>query len=135
MAAAKLGDYLTSINKSKENLMRVQDVEPQVITGFPAFMIRRLMSYHQDAILNANEMNQLPHLDNQMQYEYLLHSIPKRNRYATTHKVQTPDSIDLIKTYYGYSDAKAYEVASLHTESDFARMRAQLSEGGIVREK
>jgi hypothetical protein len=135
MAAAKLGDYLTSINKSKKNLMREPDVEPQVITGYPAFMIRRLMSYHQDVVLNANEMNMLPNLDNQMQYEYFLHSVPKKNRYATTHKVQNPDTVELLKQFYNYSDAKALEVMSLHTEADFARMRAHLSEGGIIREK
>lgn len=135
MAASKLGDYLTSINKTKHNVMRDPDAEPSVITGYPAFMIRRLMSYHMDAVLFANEMNKLPHLDNQMQYEFLLYAVPKRNRYATTHKAQNPDAVDLIKRYYNYSDEKALEVLGLHTQEDFARMTEHLSEGGIVREK
>jgi hypothetical protein len=135
MAASKLGDYLTSINRSKVNVMRDPNAEPQVITGYPAFMIRRLMSYHMDTVLLANEMNLLPHLDNQMQYEFLLHSVPKKNRYATTHKVQNPDSVELIKEYYKYSDEKALEVVGLHTPDDFARMKEHLSEGGLVREK
>jgi hypothetical protein len=116
-------------------MMRDSEAEPQAITGYPAFMIRRLMSYHMDTALLANEMNMLPHLDNQMQYEYLLAAVPKKNRYASTHKVQLPDSVELIKKYYNYSDEKALEVVGLHTPDDFARMKEHLSEGGMVREK
>ena len=135
MAASKLGDYLTSINKTKTNVMRDPSADPKTITGYPAFMIRRLMSYHMDTVLLANEMNMLPHLDNQMQYEFLLYSVPKKNRYATTHKVQTSETIELIKRFYNYNDEKALEVAGLHTDVDIARMKEQLSEGGLVREK
>lgn len=132
MPASKLGDYLTSINKSKVNLMRDDpNVDPKTITGYPAFMIRRLMSYHMDTVLSANELNMLPHLDNQMQYEYLLYAVPKKNRYATTHKVQPSETIDLIKRFYNYNDEKALEVASLHSDKDFERMREHLSEGGL----
>jgi len=135
MPAAKLGDYLTCINKSKENIMRAPDAEAQVVAGYPAFMIRRLLSYHLDAVLYANEMNMLPHLDNQMQFEYLLAAVPKRNRYGTTHKVQNPDALELIKRYYGYSDEKALEVLSLHRDADIAHIRAALSEGGVISEE
>ena len=135
MPAAKLGDYLTSINKTKHNIMRDDNVDPQVITGYPAFMIRRMMSYHLDTVLYANELNKLYDLDNQMQYEYMLHAVPKKNRYATTHKVQNPDAVALLKKFYNYSDAKALAVLSLHTGDDIARIKEQLSEGGLVREK
>jgi hypothetical protein len=132
---ADLGAYLTAINKTKENIMRDPDAEPQVITQYPAFLVRRLLSYHMDAALYANEMNQLPTLDNQMQFEYLLNVLPKKNRFSKTHKVQNPETLDLIKRYYQYSDAKALEVMSLHTEDDFARIKAALAEGGVIREK
>lgn len=115
--------------------MRADGVEPQVITGYPAFMIRRLLSYHMDAVLYANELNMVPHLDNQMQFEYLLAAIPKRNRYGTTHKAQNPDALDMVKRYYGYSDEKALEVLGLHTESDLAHIKAALSEGGVINEE
>ena len=135
MSASKLGDYLTSINKSKVNVMRDPNADPKTITGYPAFMIRRLMSYHMDTVLLANEMNILPHLDNQMQYEYLLYAVPKKNRYATTHKVQPSETIDLIKRFYNYNDEKALEVVMLHTDVDFARMKEHLSEGGVINDK
>lgn len=134
MPASKLGDYLTSINKSKVNVMRDPNADPKTITGYPAFMIRRLMSYHMDTVLLANEMNILPHLDNQMQYEYLLYAVPKKNRYATTHKVQPSETIDLIKRFYNYNDEKALEVLDLHTQSDLLVIAEYLSEGGIINE-
>jgi len=79
-------------------------------------------------------LNMVPHLDNQMQFEYLLAAIPKRNRYGTTHKAQNPDTLDLIKRYYKYSDEKALVVLSLHTDQDIANIRAALSEGGVISE-
>lgn len=136
MAAPKLGDYISSINKTKVNLMREAEEadQAQVIKGYPAFMIRRLLSYHLDAVLDANEMNGLPHLDNQLQYEYFLERIPKRNRYAPTHKVQSPENLELIKRYYKYSDSKALEVLALHTQEDIRRIQAEMSEGGVIHE-
>lgn len=128
---ADLGALLQSINKTKQNIMRGTEVEPQVITGYPAFLIRRLLSYHQDAAMIVNELNQLPHLDNQMQYEFLLHMLPKRNRFSKTHKAPNVERLQLVKQYYKYSDAKAFETLDLHTEEDFVQMQAHLSEGGV----
>jgi hypothetical protein len=132
---ADLGAYLKSINTTKKNVMRDTETDdPKVISGFPAFLVRRLLSYHMDAIFEANEMNCLPHLDNQLQYEYLLHILPKKNRWSKMQKIVVPETLELVKNYYKFSNEKALEVLALHTEEDFARMRAHLSEGGEFRE-
>lgn len=136
MAAPKLGEYITSINKTKHNMIRDPDADSEAVAkGYPAFMIRRMLSYHWDVVADANAMNLLPHLDNQMQYEFFLAQIPKQNRYALTHKVQLPENVELIKRYYKYSDEKALAVLALHTDGDIASIKAQMSEGGVIREE
>ena len=131
--AGDLGLYLTSINKTKQNVMRAPDAEPNVVSAYPAFLVRRLLSYHADAILLANEMNMLPHLDNDLQYEFLLYGLPKKNRFAKMQKTVTPENLELVKSFYNYSDEKALEVLHLHTDADFDRMRAHLDEGGVIK--
>lgn len=133
--AADLGLYLTSINSTKKNVMRDPEADPSVVTQYPSFIINRLLSYHQDAVLIVNAINMLPFLDKQLQYEFLLHGLPKGKRFAKLQKAVTQDNVDLVKKYYGYSTEKAIEVLELHSEEDFRRMSAEMSEGGVLREK
>ena len=131
---ADLGAYLTAINKTKQNLMRENDLDdPQIVSAYPAFFIRRLLSYHEDAILSANIMNQLPGLDNQLQFEFFLHQLPAQKRYAPMYKSPESDNVELVKRYYNYSDEKAIAVLDFHTEQDFIEMRQHFSEGGVVK--
>lgn len=133
---AELGDYLTAINKTKKNIMREPGADdPKAISGFQPFIVRKLLSYHPDAIEAANIMNTLPHLDPQLQFEFLLHLLPKRNRFARLEKVDPSENIELLKKYYNYNDERAAEVLILHTEEDLQKIRAHFSEGGLSREK
>jgi hypothetical protein len=52
-------------------------------------------------------------LDKKMQYDYLLHSIPKRKRFSKWIKPEENKDIEVIKEVYGYSDARAREVLDL----------------------
>ena len=133
--AADLGLYLNSINTTKKNVMRDLEADPSVVTQYPGFIINRLLSYHQDCVLIVNAINKLPQLDPQMQYEFLLHGLSKKKRFSKLHKAVTPENVDLMMKYYKYSVRKAVEVLELHTEEDFKRIRAELSEGGVLREK
>jgi hypothetical protein len=133
--AADLGLYLNSINTTKKNVMRDLEADPSVVTQYPGFIINRLLSYHQDCVLIVNAINKLPQLDPQMQYEFLLNGLDKKKRYSKLHKAVTPENVGLMMKYYKYSVRKAVEVLELHTEEDFKRIRAELSEGGVLREK
>jgi hypothetical protein len=133
--AADLGMYLTSINSTKKNVMRELEVDPAVITGYPGFIINRLLSYHMDAILIVNAINKLTQLDNQLQYEFLLHGLPKGKRFSKLHKAVSPENLDLVKKYYEYSTEKALQVLDLHSVEDLRQMTTDMSEGGALRGK
>jgi len=128
-------DYLKSINETKRNVMRENPDDPKAVSGFSSFLVRRLLSYHKDCVLFVNEINCIKGLDEQLQYEFLLHAIPKKKRFAKLHKVPSPKNLDLIKRYYNYSDVKAMEIVGLHTPEQLAKIEKDLSEGGILSEK
>ncbi len=125
-----LGDFLASINRTKKNLMRDN---PEMIQKYQGFVVNRLLSYHQDAILYTNELNQLKFLDGQLQYEFLLEILPKKNRFQPLHKQEKIENLQWLKRYYGYNDQRAMEVLELHSASDIEAIKKHYDEGGLVK--
>jgi hypothetical protein len=122
--------YADSVSASKKNLMRGSANDELAEKGYKPFLTNRSMSYHQDAILYANEMNMRPHLDNKPQYEYLLNTLRKRKRYAKWAK-QTPDaSVEMIMEYFGYGRSKAEDALKILTDEQLAMIEVALDKGG-----
>ena len=121
--------YIASINNTKKDLMTGEDEEK----AYSPFMVNRGLSYFQDTVLFANEMNMASHLDHRLQYDFLRGAIRPRKRFSKWMKKQVPDKIDVIKEYYGYSNAKAESVADLISDDDIKEMKAYLSQGGKKR--
>ena len=61
-------DYVNAINYSKENII-IDDITE---SGYNGFMTNRSLSYFHDTILMANEMNINHHLDNKLQFDFLI---------------------------------------------------------------
>ena len=77
----ELKEYLKSINLTKQNLMDSEDKVWE--RRYPSFIINKCLAPFNDTILLVNEMNHHNHLDNKMQYDFLLNSLRKQNIYAT----------------------------------------------------
>ena len=118
-------DYANSINYTKQDIM---DHENE--SKYPAFMVNRSLSYFQDTVLLANEMNRNHHIDHRLQYDFLRGVIRKRKRFSKWAKKDQVANVEVIKEYYGYSDAKAESVADLISSDQIDMMKAKLSKGG-----
>ena len=125
----KLGDYLNAINYTKEPLLDTED--ESVEKGYTPFVVNRCLSYFIDTVLYANEMNRRPETDKKMQFDYLQKSIRKNKRYSKWLKQESVENLDLIKQFYGYSDAKAKEVMDIISDEVIDFMRKKLSTGGV----
>ena len=68
-------DYVNAINYSKENII-VDDITEN---GYNGFMTNRSLSYFQDTILMANEMNINHHIDNKLQFDFLINIVRKNS--------------------------------------------------------
>ena len=61
-------EYLNAINNTKKDLMVDEEAEKK----YNAFMVNRGLSYFYDTALLANEMNRNHHLDNRLQFDFLI---------------------------------------------------------------
>ena len=124
----KLTDYLNAINYTKESLMDTEDefVEKQ----YPAFVVNRCLSYFVDTVFHANMMNQFPHIDNKLQFDYYTNSIRKKKRFSKWLKKEEDDSLSLIKEYFDYSNEKAEEAKRILSEDDIENIRREMFKGG-----
>ena len=122
--------YADSINSTKKNLMRGTANDELAEKGYKPFLTNRSLSYHQDSILFANEMNLRSTAPNKWQYEYLLNSLRKRKRYAKWNK-QVPDAtVEMIMEYFGYGRAKAEQALRVLTDEQLAMIEVALDRGG-----
>ena len=119
-------DYLNSINDHKRDLM-VDDMTEKSYNGF---MINRSLSYFQDTIMFANEINKYHHLDNKLQYHFLINIIRKRKRFSKWIKPEQLSDIEVVKQYYGYSNEKAKQVLPLLSPEQITIIKKKVSKGG-----
>lgn len=118
--------YVTSINDTKKDIM-IDDVTEK---AYDSFMVNRSLSYFNDTAVLANVMNQYHHLDNKLQYHFLLNIIRKRKRFSKWIKADKSVDLDAVKEYYGYSEEKARSVMSLLSQEQLDIIRQKVSKGG-----
>ena len=119
-------DYLNSINHTKEDIMD-DDIKE---AGYNAFLINRSLSYFQDTVLLANEMNRYHHLDNKLQYHFLINITRKRKRFSKWIKPDVVSDIEVVKEYYGYNNEKARQALSLLSPQQIELIRKKVDRGG-----
>lgn len=121
-------EYVNQILYGKKNLI-VDDLTEK---AYVPFLTNRSLSYHQDCVLFANEMNRRAHVDKKLQYSYLINTIRGRKRpYVKWAKPEKPDALACVKLVYGYSDAKARQVLSLLSDEQIAHLQDITSIGGV----
>ena len=125
----KLSDYLNAINWSKENLLDSDDIT--WYKKYPPYVINRCLSQHIDTLLMANEMNRRHGLDKKLQFHFLINSIRKRKRFGGKWvSTSRSKNLDLIKEYYGYSNAKARVALDILTKKELDFIKQKLDKGG-----
>jgi len=119
-------DYLNSINDHKRDLM-VDDMTEKSYNGF---MINRSLSYFPDTVAFANVMNRYHHIDNKLQYHFLINIVRKRKRFSKWIKPDIESDIEVVRQYYGYSNDKAKQVLSLLSPEQITIIRQKVDKGG-----
>jgi len=123
----KLGDWLNSINVGKNNLME----GGENIEDYSPFIINKCMASHIDTLFIASEMNVAHYLDKDIQYNYYLHVVKKKRRFAQWIKSSSSKDLEIVKEYYNYSDKKAKEALKILSSKDLDIIRSELYRGGI----
>ena len=122
----KLFDYVNSINDTKQDIM-IDDTSEKI---YNSFTINRTFSYFKDTAVLANVMNQYHHLENKLQYHFLLNIIRKKKRFSKWMKPDVDRDLEVVKEYYGYSNEKAKQVMGLLRKDQITVLRRKVNKGG-----
>jgi len=119
-------DYLNSINATKKDIMEDDLAEK----AYNSFMVNRGLSYFNDTVLMANEMNLHSHLDKKLQYHFLINIVRKRKRFSKWAKPETESDIEAVKEYYGYNNEKARQALTLLSPENINIIKQKVNKGG-----
>jgi len=125
----ELKKYIKTINRTKENLMEGEDEMWE--KKYPAFIINKCLApTGMKECLLVNELNTLHHLDNKLQYDFLLNSLRREKRYAPWMKASKSKNLEYVKEYFGYNNEKARSALNILNDEQIATIKEKLNKGG-----
>ena len=124
----ELKDWLKSINETKTNLI---DNDSTLEPKYLPYIVNRCMSGQIDTLMFANEMNISNHLDNKLQYDFLLYTLRKKKRFSPWLRKDKVTDLEIIKQYYGYSNEKAANALKILTPEQIKFIKQRLDTGGM----
>ena len=119
-------EFLNEINYGKKDIM-IDDIAEK---KYAPFMVNRSLSYFQDTVLMANEMNKYAHLDNRLQFDFFINIVRKKRRFSKWVKPDTQSDVEVVKEYYGYSNEKARQALFLLTKENLNELKQKVYKGG-----
>lgn len=120
-------EILPSILRNKKNVFENGDY-----SDYNAFIVNRALSYHVDCLPYVAELSSMSHLDDDMQYQYLINTIRSFKRdFHKWQKVETVEDLECVKTYFGYSNQKAKEALRILTNEQLVEIRKKTEKGGV----
>jgi hypothetical protein len=124
----ELKDWLNSINQTKKNLI---DEDPTITKEYPPYIINKCLSGHIDCLMYANEMNLNHGLDKKLQYDFLINILRIKKRYSPWIRKDKIKDLDVVKSYYKYSNEKAEQALKILTQDQINFIKSKLETGGI----
>jgi hypothetical protein len=124
----ELKDWLNTINQTKKNLI---DEDPLLEKEYPPYVINRCLSGHIDCIMFANEMNKYHFLSKKMQYDFFINIIRNKKRFSPWIKQEKIKDLDVVKSYYKYSNEKAKQSLRILTKEQLDFIKSKLEIGGL----
>ena len=119
-------EYVNAINNTKKDIM-IDDIDER---EYNSFMVNRSLSYFNDTVLYANEMNIHHNIDNRLQFDFLINMVRKRKRFSKWEKVVSESDVEVVKEYYGYNNEKARSALSLLTRENLNELKKKVYKGG-----
>jgi hypothetical protein len=121
-------EFSNQILQGKKQLIVDESTENEYVP----FMVNRALSYHKDCVLYANEMNRRHQLDKKLQNDFLLNTIRAKKRpFNKWIKPEKSEDIACIKSFYGFSDAKARDALRLLTDKQIQELKEKADKGGL----
>lgn len=127
-------DYVSAINFTKKDLMTDTENDELAEAGYNPYLTNKALSYFPDTLLYANEINMNHHVDNKLQFFYLLNSIRPKKRFSKWAKRQDSEDFEAVKQYYGYSNSVTEQTISILSSDQLTEIKRRLNTGGLKNE-
>ena len=124
----ELKEYLKANNHTKERLMDGEDEDWE--KKYPPFIVNKCVYPFQDTIMLVNEINQLPHLDKKLQFDFFLNSLRPRKRFSPWAKATKLENLEYVKEYYGYNNEKAKAALDILDDEQISAIKQRTNKGG-----
>ena len=124
----ELKEYLNAINYTKEPLMNTEDEQWE--KKYPPFIVNKCVAPFPDTVMLLNEINQLHHLDNKLQFHFLINSLRPRKRYTPWLKATKLENLEYVKEFYGYNNEKAKAALDILNDEQISAIKTRLNKGG-----
>jgi hypothetical protein len=124
----ELNDWLKSINQSKVNIM---DDDSSSKKDYAPYIINRCLSGTIDTLMYANEMNKNHSLDKKLQYDFFINTVRTRKRYSPWIKQEKIKELEVVKSYYGYSNEKAKQALRILSKEQINFIKTKIETGGM----
>jgi hypothetical protein len=121
-------EIVPSILQTKKNVLTTDED----VKKYDAFIVNRALSYHSDCIPYVNMMNRYAFLDNDMQYNFYIHSIRSMKRkFQPWHKLEKNEDLNVVKTYFKYSNEKAKQALRIMSGEQIDLIKKLTDTGGV----
>jgi hypothetical protein len=121
----ELKHWLNSINHEKVDIFTEENKKE-----YPAYIVNRCLSGFIDTVMMANEMNINPHLSSKLQYQFLLNTVRPKRRFSPWLRKEKQDDLEVVKSYYGYSNEKAAAALSILSSDQLNSIKLKQTRGG-----
>lgn len=125
----KVFEYLKAVSLTKQ-VDHLNDVDFE--QHYIPWLINRGLSYHEDAVLSANMMNERPWLSLALQFTFLINTLRARSRWSKWLKREISENVGVVAEYYGCSLRNASALIELHSTEQLTYMKTRLYKGGQV---
>ena len=120
-------EIIPSILTTKKSVIN-DDIDAK---DYKPFMVNRALSFHQDCVLYANELNINHQVDPDMQYFFYLNTIRSMKRkFQPWQKTSADKDLECVKEYFGYSNQKAKDALRILNDEQLAEIRRITDKGG-----
>jgi hypothetical protein len=98
---------------------------------YAPYIINRCLSGTIDTLMYANEMNKNHSLDKKLQYDFFINTVRTRKRYSPWIKQEKIKELEVVKSYYGYSNEKAKQALRILSKEQINFIKTKIETGGM----
>lgn len=124
-------DFINAVSLTKEDLIGASENPEITEKQYSGYMVNRGLSYFEDTILHANEMNKRHQLFGKAQFDYYRGALRKRKRFSKWHKAEKDVDLDAIQQVYKCNRTVAKLYLKALSKEDLKQVHSKLTQGGV----